>query len=172
MIVCNDDAGFRLQSSVSIDAEAGQRFVIVVGGYDGSSSGVYTLAITQPEASEAGLCANGSDDDRDGFTDCEDYDDCGLDAACVETRCSDGIDDDGDFAIDCEDFDCATDPACAERCDDGIDNDLDFYTDCDDDDCELDPVCGGRELCFNARDDDGDGRVDCDDTDCATHPDC
>lgn len=169
---CNDDAGFDLQSSLSVDATAGQRFVIVLGGYGGTSSGDYTLSITQPAASETGLCGNGTDDDRDGFADCDDFEDCGMDAACIETRCGDGVDDDGDFVADCEDFDCATDPLCAEKCNDGLDNDVDFYTDCEDPDCDLDPACGGRERCFNGADDDGDGAVDCRDVDCATHPDC
>jgi hypothetical protein len=171
-LACDDDTGRDLQSMVTIDATAGQSFVIIVTGFDGSASGEYTLSITQPAASEAGLCSNGLDDDRDGFADCDDDDDCGMEPSCTETMCSDGLDDDGDFSIDCEDYDCSTDPACAEKCDDAIDNDLDFLTDCEDSDCDADPACAGLERCANGTDDDGDGDVDCFDDDCLFHPDC
>jgi len=169
---CSDDMGSDVQSMLTVDATAGQSFVIVVTGYDGSSSGAYNLSITQPPASEAGLCANGVDDDRDGYADCEDYDDCSMEPACTETLCSNGLDDDGDFWSDCEDPDCSTDPECTEKCSDMIDNDFDFYTDCEDSDCDADPACAGLERCANGTDDDGDGNVDCLDSDCRFHPDC
>ncbi len=47
-------------------------------------------------------CADGSDNDHDGLTDCED-DDC-VDI-CLED-CSNGVDDDADRAIDCADDEC------------------------------------------------------------------
>jgi len=171
-LTCSDDMGSDVQSMVRIDATAGQSFVIVVTGYDAATSGTYSLSITEPPVSEVGLCANGTDDDRDGYADCEDYEDCGMEPACIETMCANGLDDDGDFSTDCEDFDCATDPACAEKCADMIDNDFDFYTDCEDSDCDADPACAGREHCTNFTDDDGDGAIDCGDSDCMFHPDC
>lgn len=63
------------------------------------------------ESEEA--CTNGSDDDCDGFVDCEDYG-CSVYGAsdrtwCLEnssTLCTNGTDDDGDSYIDCNDRDC------------------------------------------------------------------
>ncbi len=59
-------------------------------------------------------CANGIDDDNDGFVDCDDFD-CNGDPACptaTEFACANGIDDDSDGFVDCADSDCAGDPAC------------------------------------------------------------
>lgn len=47
------------------------------------------------------ICNNGTDDDGDGFTDCEDFD-------CVCEICDNGIDDDGDGFVDGEDSDCSS----------------------------------------------------------------
>lgn len=101
-----------MQSRVDLDASAGERFVIVLGGYDGTATGAYVLSITRPPVStETGLC----DDDRDGATDCAD-DDCLSDAACIESLCNDGVDNDGDSAVDCGDFDCRRDPGGDPTC--------------------------------------------------------
>jgi hypothetical protein len=108
------------------------------GGEDTSSTdtGSSDTGTVSPPESETD-CADGIDEDEDGFTDCED-DDCAEDAACVETDCSDGVDNDGDGAMDCEDDDCADDAACAVEtdCGHGVDNDGDGSIDCDDTDCE------------------------------------
>jgi hypothetical protein len=73
------------------------------------------------------ICANGIDDDGDGFTDGDDYD-------CTETgdECSNGLDDDGDGYTDGDDYDCTETGA---ECSNGLDDDGDGYTDGDDLDC-------------------------------------
>ncbi|MHA7128857.1 hypothetical protein [Algoriphagus namhaensis] len=74
------------------------------------------------------ICANGIDDDGDGFIDEEDLD-------CTETgsECSNGMDDDGDGFIDAADFDCSE---TGDECTNGIDDDGDGFTDGDDLDCQ------------------------------------
>jgi hypothetical protein len=96
------------------------------GGSTGSCDGGGT-----PENTRA-ACANGVDDDCDGFTDCNDFDCCGLvtcgagtscasrDAGVVmlcpgpevpentPERCSDRCSNDGDRFVDCDDRDCCT----------------------------------------------------------------
>ena len=114
----------------------------------------------------AEYCANGADDDDDGFVDCADQD-CTDDAACGESSCDDSVDDDGDGLVDCDDPDCDCTPAaceapCLEDCSNGVDDDKDFLVDCVDPDCAS--VC----------DADGDGHMvplDCDDNDAGVHPD-
>jgi len=67
---------------------------------------------------DAEVCDNGSDDDGDGATDCDDNE-CATDAACgSDTQpdvedCNNGADDDGDGAEDCDDSDCAGNSDCA-----------------------------------------------------------
>ena len=53
-------------------------------------------------------CDNGTDDDGDGFVDCEDSD-CFED--CVDD-CDDGVDNHGDGDVDCSDDECVGDEAC------------------------------------------------------------
>jgi hypothetical protein len=96
------------------------------------------------------ICDNGTDDDGDSFTDCDDQD-CWSSAACNTNNvtnpeiCSNGTDDDGDGLVDCLDtVDCATAANCQAT----------------------------QENCTNGQDDDGDGAVDCNDTDCATAANC
>ena len=57
-------------------------------------------------------CADGDDNDGDGYIDCDD-EDCEYTDTCQavafegdESTCSDGIDNDGDGYIDCNDFSC------------------------------------------------------------------
>lgn len=76
----------------------------------------------QELVAEAGRCADGVDNEGDGFTDCYDPD-CASDAACRE-NCADGIDNDVDGDADCADADCAT-----------ADTDGDRRTDCGGTDC-------------------------------------
>ena len=53
------------------------------------------------------FCADGDDDDADGFTDCDDVD-CGGSAHCPDTEdCDSPADEDGDGAAGCGDADCA-----------------------------------------------------------------
>lgn len=58
------------------------------------------------------ICNDGTDDDSDGLTDCEDPD-CAESVHCIpETDCQNGLDDEGDGLTDCEDPDCQRDPIC------------------------------------------------------------
>lgn len=88
-------------------------------------------------------CADGNDDDGDGFADCADPD-CAGAPGCIETgHCADRVDNDADGARDCDDSECLGDADCPEsaHCADGLDNDLDGATDCDDRDCDLAAPC-------------------------------
>lgn len=121
------------------------------GGGNGGSGGASCV----PETSDE-LCANGLDDDCDGYVDCRDFS-CDLNASvtvcpCTPTgaentaaACGNGIDDDCDNFIDCRDFDCSRNnpnvPACCPgrtlendnaNCSDGLDNDCNGFTDCGD----------------------------------------
>ncbi|MED5373238.1 MAG: hypothetical protein VX899_19625 [Myxococcota bacterium] len=79
-------------------------------------------------------CSDGTDNDQDGLTDCDD-DDCDdlCESGGATEVCDNGSDDDGDGAVDCDDSDGSD--SCAETCDDGVDNDADGLVDCDDDEC-------------------------------------
>ena len=55
-------------------------------------------------------CADGVDNDLDGFVDCADAD-CDGNSACFED-CTDGLDNDIDGFVDCADADCLAAPAC------------------------------------------------------------
>ncbi|MCA9544660.1 MAG: hypothetical protein KC613_09735, partial [Myxococcales bacterium] len=119
-----------------------------------------------PPAHE-GVCDDGVDNDRDGWTDCDDWDCQGV-GPCPAEICDDGVDNDGDGFIDCVDWDCGDDPACGpapepEICFDGVDNDRDGFIDCVDWDCGDDPACGPApepEICFDGLDNDRDGEID------------
>jgi hypothetical protein len=60
-------------------------------------------------------CADGVDNDDDGYTDCDDFD-CSASytiTTCsylenTDEKCSDGFDNDKDGYVDCEDFNCTT----------------------------------------------------------------
>jgi hypothetical protein len=87
-------------------------------------------------------CADGGDNDGDGFVDCDDFtcqdfDICNL----PEDNCSDGQDNNGNTFVDCADFSCDLDPACAEDCANGVDDDGDNRIDCGDGGCAGDPAC-------------------------------
>ncbi len=62
---------------------------------------------------EVEICDDGSDEDADGRTDCDD-DDCFGVAPCdiAETNCADSGDNDGDGATDCDDSDCEDASIC------------------------------------------------------------
>ena len=99
----------------------------------GMSSPSGALVIPQSETN----CANGVDDDMDGYVDSYDSD-------CIvvqnptpvlpsyETDCRDKIDNDGDGKIDRKDSDCKKETLCY----DGIDNDGDRKIDMKDGDCK------------------------------------
>ena len=80
-------------------------------------------------------CTDGEDNDKDGFTDCNDLD-C---TTVIECDCFDGQDNDGDGFTDCDDLNCTDGKEC--NCTDGTDNDMDGLTDCNDPDCDGHPSC-------------------------------
>jgi hypothetical protein len=127
---------------------------------------------TDPE--EAPACANGDDDDNDGWADWPG--DPGCTAAADDSEhalpgygwiCDDGIDNDRDGDTDYDDTDCAElGYEGAWACSDGLDNDGDGARDW------LDPGCDGSYLdndetdpadppaCSDGLDNDGDGLID------------
>lgn len=96
----------------SIFLEPGTYFVVVDASFATDEQAfileLFFEAIPETETN----CANGLDDDADGFLDCCDGD-CVGDGACVEVHCGDGIDDDCDEFIDCDDDDCVQSAFCA-----------------------------------------------------------
>ena len=114
---------------------------------------------------EAGDCADGADNDRDGLFDCHDPD-CFEDEACPgETgRCTDGADNDRDGFFDCDDPDCAGDPACkATAADPDADagSDMDGTTDAGSDvDVGTDADADAGTVPDSGADTDGSGDVD------------
>jgi hypothetical protein len=81
-LACNDDVGgLGTRSRIVFDAVSGQRYVVVVDGFGGGSTGSYVLNIGQLTP-EAGNCEDGVDNDRDGLMDCADMD-CVADPACT-----------------------------------------------------------------------------------------
>ncbi len=169
LIDCDDDGGEGTRSLIRHTMSMGDVVTIVVFGYNGGT-GNYVLNVTEDMGSTETMCMDDMDNDRDGDTDCADFD-CRSVDGCTETMCADGLDDDGDDDTDCADTDCRDDPACIEDCGDGIDNDADGLVDCDDFDCSGDDLC--RELdCADGIDNDDDTRIDCDDFDCDDDPAC
>jgi len=82
-LACADDLETGdLVSRIALDFTAGARVTIVVDGYDGDASGNYVLNITAHPGFENPMCSNATDDDRDGFVDCDDFD-CDTDPSCV-----------------------------------------------------------------------------------------
>jgi hypothetical protein len=144
---------------------------------DGDANGVSTCDIGAFELGfEAGLCADGADNDGDALVDCADDDCCG-DGACAglpETQCCDLADNDCDGDVDLADADCATVPDCFELdCANGADDDGDRLVDCFDEDCCGRDGCGAPEAqCCDAIDNDCDGMTDGADPDCAAAPPC
>jgi hypothetical protein len=134
------------------------------------------------DAEPAPNCADGIDNDGDGWADADDLD-ClweSPEQGWSKAQCNDGVDNDADTATDGEDGACeepwfnseellASAPAA---CADGIDNDHDGWTDANDPDC----AAHHRELgfgyagggCNNGWDEDDDFLVDADDPDCSS----
>ena len=116
-------------------------------------------------------CADGIDNDGNGYIDCNDFgcsrsDDQAIVSMCAERvedsveTCSDGEDNDQDGYVDCDDFSCSQsendevaalcggDPeATFEACSDGIDNDGNGYTDCADYSCRDAEDPSARQAC-------------------------
>ncbi len=91
-----------------------------------------------PPATETS-CTDGTDNDCDGFTDCNDTD-CAADPACAVPFCGDAFCDPGEDQCNCA-VDCGAPPPTETNCTDGEDNDCDGSTDCNDADCSADPAC-------------------------------
>ncbi len=128
----------------------------------------------------AEVCNNGTDDDRDGLTDCDDPD-CSADPSCggQPEVCNNGADDDRDGLTDCDDVDCNGDPACStssgEICDNGTDDDSNWLCDClDIFSCAIECLFypSSETNCSDGQDEDHDCAVDCSDDDCANDPAC
>ncbi|MBI3205959.1 MAG: hypothetical protein HYZ29_30765 [Myxococcales bacterium] len=156
------------------DASAGGSGGATGGSAGGSATGGSTGGAAPIETE---TCADGTDNDKNGQTDCADPD-CFGECNCeLNEDCSNGIDDDCDGLADCKDPGCNANHCCsgagpkAESCANGIDDDCDGKTDCADSDCASDACCGDAgtlpESCGNGVDDDCDGKADCSDPDCA-----
>ena len=157
---------YQIGDSNAIDQGLGDAFAPPNG--DGVMKLTIELTVTVPPTE---VCDNGTDDDEDGLTDCDDPD-CSDDPACPE-NCTNGIDDDADGDIDCDDSECASIEPCMETiCGDGLDGDNDGLTDCADPDCFGQAGCTIETICNDGLDNDADGQTDCDDLDCEADPHC
>lgn len=127
-----------------------------------------------PSPEPEGDCADGRDNDNDGFIDFDDF-------GCIHSDgflepdppiCNDGRDNDNDGLIDSEDFGCETPDDTSEddplrQCNDGIDNDDDGLIDYGDQP-QNDPGCDTPvdndeftpPQCIDENDNDSDGFVD------------
>jgi len=98
------------------DVEAEGQFVRV--SMPGPYLSITELQILSPDGEPPvpdEICDNGTDDDEDGDTDCDDAD-CSEAESCQEPPaevCDNGIDDDQDGAADCDDDDCVAAANCA-----------------------------------------------------------
>jgi hypothetical protein len=117
------------------------------------------------------ICDNYTDDDGDGYTDCEDPGcACYLGPEDDFASCHNSVDDDNDGLVDCDDPGCAG--YCFESgaalCSNDVDDDGDGLTDCADPDCSAETFCveDNATACENWLDDDGDGLIDCEDPEC------
>ena len=107
--VCVDDdnTGDTFASTVTAYLDAGESVIVQVSGYSGQPVDyVLTIDVFDEELD----CTDGTDDEGDGYVDCDD-DDCDDDPECQESDCANGVDDDGDRYVDCDDSDC--DETCA-----------------------------------------------------------
>ena len=118
-------------------------------------------------------CADGSDNDGDGWVDLDDPD-CATGSSEVgygSAVCNDGVDNDGDGATDAADAQCADGSGSSEStgCTNGQDDDGDGWTDSADPDCASAPYVEagfGSSECNDGVDNNGDGDVDSDDSMC------
>jgi hypothetical protein len=111
-----------------------------------------------------------TDNDQDGYAECNDCDDANAEINPGVTEVQDGIDNDCDgeidevasidqvdedqdgfpLSVDCNDRNRSIHPVATELCNDGIDNDCDRRIDCDDTDCEGNTACEkGLQLPFD-----------------------
>jgi len=161
-LACDDDSGEGFRSTITRSAVAGEQLLIVVDGFSASSTGAYTLAISECfDADGDGVSTCGGDcDDADAANFAGNAEVCdGFDNDCDGSPEADEVDGDADGSLacaDCDDADASAFPGNVEACD-GVDNDCDPLTD-----------AVGGEL-----DGDGDGAItcaDCNDGDPANFP--
>lgn len=83
-IACNDEVRPKKKTSLlRVQLDKGQVVVIVVDGYRASEGNFILNIDNEPPTAEAGQCADTFDNDRDGDTDCEDWE-CNDDPACTQ----------------------------------------------------------------------------------------
>ncbi|MEM1033541.1 MAG: hypothetical protein AAGN82_24615 [Myxococcota bacterium] len=108
-----------------------------------------------PEEDSVASCSDRSDNDGNGFADCDDFS-CQV----ATLTASDGT--------------LVPNTVCeisVELCADGLDNDGNGFADCQDRRCDDAPNCEGNyATCFDGEDNDGDGSVDCEDRGCSGEP--
>ena len=115
--LASDDDGCttpNFSSTVAVPVTAGNTYLIQVGGWNGATGNSDLSISLGGGPAPVENCTNGTDDDGDGFIDCEDTD-CDQDPACTPPpveNCTNGTDDDGDGLADCADPDCSNDPSC------------------------------------------------------------
>jgi len=114
--------------------DPGEVVVSVFNGHGGTADYTFTYLP---------WCADGTDNDGDGYVDAEDPGCVATDQALEVGPCEDGADNDGDSWIDGDDPGCQGDPAGATeemvwdtQCNNGADDDGDGYTDGADPECE------------------------------------
>ena len=119
---------------VAPPGEPGEAVVSVFNGNGGTADYTFTYLP---------WCADGADNDGDGYTDAEDPGCVATDQALETGPCEDGADNDGDSWIDEEDPGCEGNPANAtedldwgSQCNNGTDDDGDGYTDGADPECD------------------------------------
>ncbi len=117
------------ETNLRFTAPADGTYYIVLEAYYSSAAYAYDFSAMIVTASEAGLCADGFDNDGDGATDCDDTECFGQTGCTTELNCSDGNDNDGDTLVDCDDDDCATFIAClgGDSCADALPVTLPFH---------------------------------------------
>ncbi|MBN2360262.1 MAG: hypothetical protein JXR83_12490, partial [Deltaproteobacteria bacterium] len=132
-------------------------------------------ALTELEGPLVENCADGLDNDGDGWPDAADPD-CVWGTAEVGygwTQCNDGVDNDGDRMIDGDDRQCTSawidsEAGTIGNCNDGLDNDGDGWADAADPDCRRGNAEVGlsQRACNDGWDNDGDGLIDALDPQC------
>jgi hypothetical protein len=145
---------------------------------------------TMAPEDNAAACANGCDDDGNGFADCNDFDCCGEVECGAGTACGDRTPTDAGPVMSCDAA--AGEENTVAACSDGCSNDGDSFVDCEDrdccgvrTDCPTGTFCGDREppgmrcdgaiieentaaACMDGCSNDDDTFVDCNDADCCS----
>ncbi|MBN2722569.1 MAG: lamin tail domain-containing protein [Deltaproteobacteria bacterium] len=175
--VASMDGAWSGPETLLYNPETDGTYFIVLEAYSSSAStsSPYSLLVYELDSTESD-CADGIDNDANGYIDCADGACNGVGSCGTENTdafCGDSIDNDGDGDIDCEDDECYGHGVCGDEnttafCSDGIDNDNDGDIDCVDTDCYgVTGACDTELDCSDGIDNDLDGAIDC-----ADHTDC